>query len=113
MLLLNAFSANMLDFPSTIRFTEVSFEEARLNLMAAAEAAGEADFIRSAVGHADTAALFAEVLGIPVPCQRINVVLKPGDWAILGQYNGPRLAEGCTTLPAGAHIRWLHVAVSG
>jgi hypothetical protein len=113
MILLNAFSANMLGaFPSSVTFTEISADSARLNLMLAAEEAGESEFIRSAVGHADTAAVFASVLGVPVPCNRVTVTLTPGDSAIVGQYIGPRLAEGAKELPEGATIKWLLATVS-
>ena len=106
MYLTNAFSANMLaDFPASVSFAEVSADQARFALMCAAEADGEADFIASAVGHADTAAVFSAVLGIPVECRRVTVSLKAGDSAIVGQYIGPRL-------PEGAMIKWLLVAVS-
>lgn len=113
-MLLNAFSANMLAvFPSSVSFTEISVEEARAHLLCLAEEAGEADFIRSAVGHADTAAVFGTALGLPVPCNRVTVTLRPGDRALLGQYKGPRLPEGATELPAGAEIAWIAVTVGG
>lgn len=113
MVLLNAFSANMLaDFPVTVTFTEITATEARAALMCAAEADGEADCIRSAVGHADTAAVFESVLNTPVPCRRETVLLRPGDSAIVGQYHGARLPEGATLLPQGATIKWLVVEVS-
>ena len=112
MILLNAFSANMLaEFPVNVKFTEISAAEARAALMCAAEADGEADCIRSAVGHADTAAVFESVLNVPVPCRRETVLLGNGDWAVVGQYSGPRLPEGATILPEGATIRWLLVEV--
>lgn len=102
MYILNAFSANMLSaFPAEVRFAELSLDEAR-TLTADAQ---------SAVGHADTAAVFAAVLGVAVPAARVNVSLKAGDVALLGQYRGPRLPEGATTLPAGATIQWLRVTV--
>lgn len=113
MLLINAFSANMLaEFPASVKLTEVSAADARLALMCAAEEAGEADFVSSAVGHADTAAVFGAALGIPVECRRANVTLARGDVAILGQYIGQRLPEGATALPEGAMIKWLLVEVS-
>jgi hypothetical protein len=113
MILLNAFSANMLaEFPSSVSFAEITAREAKLALMCAAEAEGNVEFVRSAVGHADTAAVFSTVLGIPVPCNRVNVSLKPGDAAIVGQYIGPRLPEGATTLPEGATIKWLLTEVT-
>ena len=65
--------------------------------------------IVSAVGHANTAAVFSTILGIPVKANRINVKLKnypDGDMALIGQYIGPRLEEGATELPEGARIEW-------
>ncbi len=103
MILLNAFSANMLaEFPCSVHFTEISPATARCDLT------GE---VQSAVGHADTAAVFSAVLGMPVPCRRETVTLHLGQTAIIGQYSGPRLPEGATTLPEGADIRWLFVEV--
>lgn len=60
----------------------------------------------SCVGHASTAAVFSDTLGIEVPHNRVNVNLTPGDALIVGQYTGPRLEEGATTLPEGAVIKW-------
>lgn len=103
MILINAFSANMIaEFPASVGFTEIGSAVARWEL------SGE---LHSAVGHADTAAVFAKVLGIPVPCNRETVTLHAGQLAILGQYSGPRLPEGATTLPEGARIKWLLVEV--
>lgn len=111
-MLLNSFSLNMLeDMNATISCTEISVQEARIALLLLAEEAGEADLIRSAVGHADTAADFSQVLGLPVPCNRATVTLKVGDKAIVGQYKGPRLPEGATELPEGAEIRWVVVEI--
>ncbi|MBU0501434.1 MAG: DUF1874 domain-containing protein [Gammaproteobacteria bacterium] len=112
-ILLNAFSANMVaEFPCSVKFTEISAETARINLLLAAEEVGEAEMIRSAVGHPDTAAVFESVLGVPVECRRETITLKAGDDAVVGQYTGPRLPEGCKALPEGAAIRWLYVTVS-
>lgn len=65
----------------------------------------------SAVGHADTASVFSSELGRIVPCNRISVALTDDDELLVGQYHGPRLPEGCSTLPEGAVIRWLTVTV--
>lgn len=109
MVLMNAFSANMLaEFPASVRFEEVSAEDVSLTL-ACIEAGG--DSWESAVGHADTAAVFGDVLGHDVPCVRSTVTLRAGDRAIVGQYFGPRLPEGCKTLPDGAAIKWLVATV--
>lgn len=103
----NAFSLNML---------QGGFMEGDLNVIAitnAEKAAGiigsyEGDAV-SAVGHADTAALFSNLLGIPVAHSRSTVALSDGDELMVGQYSGPRLPEGATTLPDGASVRWFSV----
>lgn len=65
----------------------------------------------SAVGHELTAAVFSAVLGVPVACRRETVCLPYGARVVVGQYRGPRLPEGATSLPEGATIEWLHVEV--
>ena len=102
MLLANAFSLNMVKaFPVAIRVSEVSV----------AEAAELAAGCESAVGHADTANVFGSVLGCAVATNRVTVSLESGDVILVGQYRGPRLEEGATTLPQGATIQWLLVSV--
>ena len=101
MFILNAFSLNMIVGNADISVREVS------RAMAASLAAN----CTSAVGHADTAAVFSNVLGVEIPCNRATVALKDGDAALVGQYSGPRLPEGATTLPKGATIKWLVVEV--
>ena len=101
MFLLNAFSLNMLGGNADIIVREVTQRVA----------ASLATSCTSAVGHADTAAVFSSVLGVAVPCNRATVALKEGDVALVGQYSGPRLPEGATSLPEGAAIKWLVVAV--
>lgn len=102
----NAFSANMLE-PGfgrcSVQFAEISLAEAKESL---------ASGVDSAVGHADTAAIFSTELGVSVPPNRATVSLKSGDALLLGQYTGPRLPEGTTTLPDGARIRWIRVTVA-
>ena len=65
----------------------------------------------SAVGHADTARVFAAALERPVEANRVTVALARGERALVGQYVGPRLPEGATALPEGARIDWLLVTV--
>ena len=101
MFLLNAFSLNMIVGNADIAVREVSQK------VAACLAAN----FTSAVGHADTAAVFSSVLGVEIPCNRATVALKEGDVALVGQYSGPRLAEGATSLPEGAAIKWMVVGV--
>lgn len=85
----------------------VSFEE-----IGVAAAAG---FVRkgavSSVGHADTARVFSEELGVEVPAQRSTIALEKGDQLVIGSYKGPRLPEGATQLPEGATIVWLLATV--
>lgn len=101
MFILNAFSLNMLCGNADVIVRQVSQEVA----------ARLAAICTSAVGHADTAAVFSTVLGVTVPCNRATVALKEGDIALVGQYSGPRLQEGATSLPEGATIKWMVVAV--
>ena len=65
--------------------------------------------ILSAVGHADTAALFSTILGRDIPANRASVKLDDETILLVGQYTGPRLPEGTTELPAGATIVWWRV----
>ena len=100
--ILNAFSLNMVvAFPANIIVREV------VESMAQGLAVGTP----SGVGHADTAAVFSSVLGTTVAMNRATVALTAGDEVLVGQYVGPRLAEGTTTLPEGATIKWLVVSV--
>lgn len=62
--------------------------------------------VASAVGHADTAELFGRVLGLKLDPNRMNVKLNAETALLIGQYVGPRLPEGATTLPEGATIEW-------
>jgi len=62
--------------------------------------------IESVVGHADTAALFSAILSRPVTVNRSSVKLVKDHRLLVGQYIGPRLPEGATTLPEGARIEW-------
>ena len=102
MLILNAFSLNMIVGDADIVVREVS------RTMAASLAA----HCPNAVGHVDTAAVFSSVLGVEIPCNRVTAALEDGDVALVGQYSGPRLPEGATSLPEGATIKWLIVGVN-
>lgn len=90
MYLLNAFSLQMVECPSTICVTEVDAIPAGLE---------------SAVGHADT----ARVLGVEM--NRVSVHLNKGDVAYVAQLTGGRLPEGATTLPKGYSFKYLRVEV--
>ena len=62
--------------------------------------------IVSCVGHADVAAIFCQLLGRYIPVNRVSVKLDDHSCILVGQYSGPRLPEGATTLPEGATIEW-------
>ena len=103
-ILSNAFSLNMLSvMPANLAVLELSLEEARTL------AAGG---FESSVGHADIAAVMSEQLGLTVEPNRSTISLSGGERLLVGQYRGPRLLEGATTLPEGATIQWLSVEVS-
>jgi hypothetical protein len=104
MLVLNAFSINMLDGPeSLVRFTKMSEREAK-NL-------AHQEPIVSAVGHSSTAGIFTRLLGTNIPANRVTISLRPGQVALVGQYRGPRLEEFATELPEGSAIDWLMIEV--
>ena len=117
MLVLNAFSASMLDLepapaptgdllraacPVNVTFKVITEQQASALL---------ANGFVSAVGHADTANLFSNTLGVDIRPNRVSVRLRSGEQALLGQYSGPRLPEGTLVLPEGAKITWIKVEV--
>lgn len=105
MLVLNAFSFNMVEtFPVTVDAEEISIDRVRHIL--------EEEGVESAVGHPDTAGLFSQVIGIEIPMARVSLKLSHGDTVIVGQYSGPRMEEGCTTLFQDASIKWLLISLS-
>lgn len=61
---------------------------------------------QSAIGHADTAAVVAEILGLPVEANRASIELGPNDSLVVAQVCGGRLPEGTKTLPEGFSIRF-------
>lgn len=100
--LCNAFSLSMLagfpaDKPVTLRARRVSLPEVKTELF---------PHFFSAVGHPDTAGVLSELLGVPVPINRINITLSQDDVLVVAQYSGPRLPERSTSLPEGASFDW-------
>ena len=108
MLVLNAFSLNML--AEDILDGDCVISSHPLNLEEAKKAISE-EGVESAVGHADTAAVFSTLLGVEIQFNRATVALKKGDTALVGQYRGPRMPEGAKTLPEGSRIDWLLVTI--
>ena len=95
----NAFSLQMLTTP-----------DALISVMPADWDDVPADAI-SCIGHADTAAVASQLAGREIPCQRISVLLNPGDEIYVVQVVGGRLPEGCTTLPEGVTMTLKKVLV--
>jgi len=82
-----------------------------VELIPATSAAELARDAVSAVGHDLTAKIFSEILGLPIKADRRSIRLNRGDTTLVGQYSGPRLPEGATSLPEGAQITWYEVVV--
>lgn len=95
----NAFSLQMLTTP-----------DALISVMPA-EWADIPEGAISCIGHADTAAVASQLAGREIPCQRISVLLNPGDEIFVVQVVGGRLPEGCTTLPEGVKMELKKVLV--
>lgn len=105
--LLNAFSLSMVA-EMTQALSHLKLSVTALTLEEARDLVTDAT---SAVGHAPTASIFALLLQRDVLLNRISVKLTEGETAVVGQYIGPRLDEGATSLPEGATIEWYLVAV--
>ena len=93
MYLLNSFSLQMLEFPASVKFKEITKKEFIKKR--------DDKALLSAVGHADT----AEILGFEL--NRINVKLKTGDEFLVAQLQGGRLPEGSKTLPEGFEFKFI------
>ncbi len=94
--LVNAFSIQMLSGSAIVRFEEIDVTEVPTDVV-------------SAVGHEDTAAVLSDLLGFPVPMNRMNVALDENTELFVAQLVGGRLPEGATTLPEGYGFRFYRV----
>ena len=104
----NAFSLNMLSLEVGITDLQVCPTSPECIRQEIEEAGG----FTSIVGHADTAAIFSSLLGLDVPCNRATFLLEEDVILFVGQYKGPRLPEGATTLPEGAKVEWAMVTIA-
>lgn len=95
----NAFSLQMLTTPEAlVSIVPADWDEIPVDAI-------------SCIGHADTAAVASQLAGREIPCQRISVILNPGDEIFVVQVTGGRLPEGCTTLPEGVTMTLKRVLV--
>jgi len=103
----NAVSLNML--PEGITSGGIIFR--RIGLEEAQRLVHEAGTVVSAIGHADTARIVGQALGVELAADRRSITL--GDELMLvAQYIGPRLPEGATELPGGARIEYFLVRLA-
>ena len=93
----NAFSLQMIQEDVVDVHIATITEETVIHILS------NSDFI-SAIGHADTANVVSNILGISIPCNRVNITLDDDTMLIVAQIQGGRLPEGCTTLPDGVKI---------
>lgn len=99
----NAFSLQMLEADGYIKVSSLNAVQASELFLARKG--------QSCVGHPDTAAVVSDILGINIPCARVNVTLHKGDILIVAQLTGGRLPEGATKLPDGFKIKWKVVSI--
>ena len=105
--LCNAFSIQML---SERHAADVRFE--RIHDAHEAMCILTDDAWTNAIGHADTARVVSNMMGLdPLEAQRVNVELTEDDMLIVAQVTGGRLPEGATTLPEGVTIQFWEVKI--
>ena len=104
----NAFSLNMLDLD--VGITDLQVRPASPDVIR--QEVEEAGGFTSIVGHADTATVFSSLLGLEVPTNRATFMLEEDVILFVGQYKGPRLPEGATSLPEGARVEWAMVTIA-
>lgn len=94
----NAFSLQMVNFPTTINVEEVLPGEIPEDAI-------------SCIGHADTAAVVSGILGRDIPVNRTNIKLDKDDILYVAQLTGGRLPEGAKTLPDGYRLTFIKVSL--
>ena len=98
--LVNAFSIQMLQKGGLVKFDEIAPEDIPADVV-------------SAIGHADTTVVLTNILGFPVPMNRVFVALDENTELYVAQLVGGRLPEGATTLPEGFSFKFYRVTVQG
>jgi hypothetical protein len=101
----NAFSRRMLGYsaqPCVVTFSAVSLEQAQALLR-------HPDGYVHGIGHQQAAEDYSTLLGVDLPCQRIDIALGSGDVLLFGEPVGGRLAEGAVAI-AGDRAYQFYVA---
>lgn len=110
----NAFSLSMLNGMDSaeVRVDRLDGPDHVCQLIHGARTYGGCAIV-SAVGHADTANLFSNLLGVEIQARRESITIDgiSDDFLIVGQYSGPRLPEGAKMLPEGAKVVWYQVQI--
>ena len=101
----NAFSLNML----TLEVRVTDLQVCRIPTELIRQEIEEAGGFASVVSNDDTAAVFSSILGLDVTCNMAAFMLEEDHILFVGQYKGPKLPKGATTLPEGAKVEWAMV----
>ena len=67
--------------------------------------------LQSAIGHADTAKVISNLLGIELAANRVYICLADHEELLVAQLTGGRLPEGATTLPKGFEVEFYRIRV--
>ena len=103
----NSFSLSMVEGEKAIlKVRKLTLEEAKKIVSVANRTDVE---IVSIIGHQDTADIVSDILGVNLPFNRVSFSLPVEDILLVGQYIGPRLPEGATSLPEEASIKFILV----
>lgn len=107
----NAFSLSMVPNGADISCYLIDIEEVNYELRHRIYDDGEE--FKSIVGHADTAAVYSNLLDMDIPYNRETFVVPSNESTVMfvGQLIGGRLPEGATTLPEGYKIQWMEVII--
>lgn len=104
MKLANAFDMYMLYKDSTVKFTKITLDQVKKELLD--------DNVESYINDKDLASVLTNQFGIPVVENPWCFIAEKNEKFIIADYRGPALSEGATSLPEGAKITFWLVEVS-
>lgn len=107
--LANAFSLQMLPAKPAVQNLEILKIEDISYIKK--QIANDAIEIESFIGHADTAKILSNMLGIEVQVNRAAFQIEKGERILVAQFVGGRLPEGATTLPENVKIVFYEVSL--